>query len=119
MEPESIAFTRRKFVIGGAATGLGGIAARRLAQANTQVPNATSARVVVGVMGTSRNTKGGDGRGAHLAATLAGLPGVQVAYVCDVDERNVPKAIESVMKKAPKGAASPVGVADFRKILDD
>jgi predicted dehydrogenase len=74
---------------------------------------------VVGVMGTSRDPKGGDGRGSHLAATLATLPGVHVAYVCDVDQRNVPKAIESVSKQLRDGLALPKGVGDFRRILDD
>jgi hypothetical protein len=53
-------------------------------------------RVLVGVMGTSRNSAGGDGRGTELAVELASIPGVEVGYICDVDERNVPKAIESV-----------------------
>jgi predicted dehydrogenase len=74
--------------------------------------------VVVGVMGTSRNSIGGDGRGTELAVGLASLPGVDVAYICDVDERNVPKAIESVVGKG-KQARAPKGVRDFRRILDD
>jgi predicted dehydrogenase len=69
-------------------------------------------------MGTSRNSAGGDGRGAELATGFASLPGVEIAYVCDVDERNVTKAIESVMKKSSH-AAPPRSVADFRRILDD
>ena len=70
-------------------------------------------------MGTSRSTNGGDGRGAHLAATLASLAGVHVAYVCDVDARNVPRAIESVSKHLRDGMPPPRGVHDFRRILDD
>ena len=122
MEVESRELSRRNFVgvvAGAGAAVLGGIGARTSAQVNTSSDNAPSRRVVVGVMGTSRTAKGGDGRGAHLAATLAGLPGVHVSYVCDVDDRNVPKAIESVMKNAPKGTSAPTGVKDFRKILDD
>ncbi len=120
MERHSSGPTRRNFVIHGAAAGatvLGALGTRVLSQ--TTERKSANERVVVGVMGTSRTAKGGDGRGAHLAATLAGLPGVHVAYVCDVDERNVPKAIESVMKKAPQGASAPIGVKDFRKVLDD
>jgi predicted dehydrogenase len=73
-------------------------------------------RIRVGVMGTSRSNGGGPGRGAGLAATMAGLPGAEVAYVCDVDDRNVPKAIAEV---AAKQSHAPEGVRDFRKVLDD
>lgn len=75
-------------------------------------------KVRLGVMGTSRSSKGGNGRGAELAVGFAALPGVEVAYICDVDERNVPKAIEAVMKTG-KQTATPAGVSDFRRILDD
>ena len=54
-------------------------------------------RVRVGAMGTSRNRIGGDGRGTTLAKQLAALPGVEITYVCDVDERNIGKAADSVM----------------------
>lgn len=76
-------------------------------------------KVVVAVMGTSRDGAGKDGRGTHLAATLATLPGVEVAYVCDVDERNLAKAVESVSKRLKDGARPPQGVRDFRRALDD
>ena len=85
----------------------------------TSAADSTARRVVVGVMGTSRNSIGGDGRGTHLALTLAGLPGVEVRYVCDVDERNVGKAIESVTKNIRGDAPPPKGLRDFRHILDD
>jgi predicted dehydrogenase len=75
-------------------------------------------RLLVGVMGTSRNSAGGDGRGTELAVGFASLPGVEVAYVCDVDERNVSKAVESVVKKGKQGR-QPTGVTDFRRILED
>lgn len=75
-------------------------------------------RVRIGVIGASRSSSGGDGRGSELAVGFASLPGVEVAYICDVDERNPPKAIESVMHKA-KPAQPPKGVRDFRRILED
>lgn len=77
---------------------------------------APSNRLRIGAMGTSRNQIGGDGRGTTLAKELAGLPGVEIAYICDVDERNIGKAIESVMKNQDQ---KPQGVTDFRRILDD
>ncbi|HSU65850.1 MAG TPA: Gfo/Idh/MocA family oxidoreductase, partial [Tepidisphaeraceae bacterium] len=54
--------------------------------------------------------------GSHLAVTLATLPGVEVAYVCDVDEHYLGKAVEAVSKKQK---TAPQGVGDFRRILDD
>jgi predicted dehydrogenase len=72
----------------------------------------------VAVIGASRNSTGGDGRGSELAVGFASLPGVEVAYVCDVDERNVPKAIESVVTKA-KQQRPPQGVKDLRRVLED
>ncbi len=80
--------------------------------------NAPANRLVVGVMGVSRNSAGGDGRGTELAVGFASLPGVEVAYVCDVDERNVPKAIESVLKNGQQ-TRTPKGVSDFRRIIED
>ncbi|HSG69206.1 MAG TPA: Gfo/Idh/MocA family oxidoreductase [Planctomycetaceae bacterium] len=73
-------------------------------------------RIRVGVMGTSRNSIGGDGRGTHLAAQFAQQENTEVVYVCDVDSRNVGKAIEAVSKHQTK---PPAGVGDFRRILDD
>ena len=65
-------------------------------------------KVVVAVMGTN-------GRGTGLARGFARLDDVEVAYVCDVDQRAVEKARDAVSAYQKK----PAGVADFRKILDD
>src|SRR3954469_5284327 len=70
-------------------------------------------RVRVAVMGTG-------GRGTELGKLHAGLPGVQVATVCDVDEGRVKAAaaaVEGVAKKHDDPA--PTTVRDFRRILDD
>ena len=75
-------------------------------------------KVTVAVMGVSRNSLGGDGRGTELAVGLASLPGVEVAYVCDVDERNLPQAVESIRTKGQQSVV-PKGVRDFRRVLDD
>ncbi len=79
---------------------------------------APSNRVVVAVMGTSRNSSGGDGRGTDLAVGLASLPGVEVSYICDVDDQHAAKAVESVMTKA-KPTQAPKGIRDFRRVLED
>lgn len=78
--------------------------------------SAPSNRIRIGAMGTSRNRLDGDGRGTHLAKQLASLPGAEIVYICDVDERNVGKAIKSVMEHQDH---KPQGVTDFRRILDD
>lgn len=77
---------------------------------------APSERVRVAVMGVSRNANGGNGRGCELAISFAGLPGVEVAYVCDVDAHHLAKAAEVVTSKQ---ANAPKAVKDFRLILDD
>ena len=108
--------TRRDCLAGGAALAAAWLSGSRSLGAQNNSP---TRRVVVGVMGTSRDLKGGDGRGSHLAATLATLPGVHVAYICDVDQRNIPKAIESVSKHLRDELPPPKGVGDFRRILED
>jgi predicted dehydrogenase len=70
---------------------------------------AASDKVLVGVMGTG-------GRGSGLAKTFAQQPGVEVAYVCDVDQRRTAAAATAVGKVADK---APKAVNDFRRILDD
>ena len=74
-------------------------------------------RIVVAVMGTSRSNSGRNpGRGATLAIGMAGLPGAEVAYVCDVDEKHLAAAVADVSAKQSR---APRGVKDFRSILDD
>ena len=112
--------TRRDFLDRSALAGAGFYAAMatRRANADAEKPakDAPSEKLIVGVVGTSRNAKGGNGRGCELAVSFASLAGAEVAYVCDVDERNLAPAIAAVEKKQNK---APKGVADFRTILDD
>src|SRR5437870_929381 len=68
-------------------------------------------KVIVGIMGASAN-----GRGSQLASGFAGQKNAEVAYICDVDERNVNKVVELV---AAKQSRKPEGVGDFRRIIDD
>src|SRR5436190_16764992 len=70
-------------------------------------------KVRVAVVGTG-------GRGTELGRLHAGLPGVQVTAVCDVDEGRVKAAaaaVEAVAKKADSPAPKTAG--DFRRLLDD
>src|SRR5688500_3418475 len=68
-------------------------------------------RIVVGIMGCSRSNNGKNpGRGSTLAAGMASLPGAEVAYVCDVDEKNLAAVTAEV---AAKQSRRPQGVKDF------
>ncbi|MCA9229371.1 MAG: Gfo/Idh/MocA family oxidoreductase [Planctomycetales bacterium] len=59
---------------------------------------------------------GVNGRGRAHAEGFAQQPGVEVAYICDVDERIIPRAIEQTAKYQER---KPQGVRDFRELLDD
>lgn len=65
-------------------------------------------RLFVGVMGLGRGM-------AHVEALLQ-ISNVEVAYVSDIDERRVEKAVGVVSGKQER---KPKGVKDFRAILDD
>src|SRR5262245_37838743 len=96
---------RRQFLQAGAAASL---ALPAFAHADQPSPKD---KIVAAVMGTG-------GRGTGLAKAFAQQPGVEVAYVCDVDKKRVENAAAEVTKVAKQGAA-PKTVSDFRKILDD
>lgn len=68
-------------------------------------------KIVVGVMGLSRGM-------AHVQACLD-LPDVEVAYVCDVDDRRIQKALDVIAKHKNKPTKMAQGVKDVRKILED
>src|SRR5436305_1278882 len=104
------AIDRRRFL--GAAAAAAGLSAG-VARAGEGSPSET---VVIGVMGVG-------GRGMAHTAAFAGLPGVEVAYVCDVDERRAGLAVDAVKeargKEKDREAKAPKAVGDFRRILDD
>jgi predicted dehydrogenase len=66
-------------------------------------------RVSVGVIGIRS-------QGKTLALALAGMPGVNVAAVCDVDESLLPPTAREI--EARQGQ-SPQMATDFRRLLDD
>ena len=98
---------RRQFLQQGAALAAG------LATGPTflRSADASSKKLVIAVMGLSRGM-------AHVKACL-GLPDVEIAYVCDVDERRIQQALNAVKESQPKADQMPKGVQDFRKVLDD
>ncbi len=67
-------------------------------------------KIVLAMIGTGS-------RGTELSKAFAGRPGVEIAYVCDVDKRRVDKAAATVAKV--HGSRSPKTVDDFRPILQD
>lgn len=68
--------------------------------------NAPSNKVVLAVMGTNS-------RGAYLAECFARLPNVEIAYICDVEDR----AIANGLKPFANAARKPVVVKDIRELV--
>src|ERR1035441_2208564 len=66
-------------------------------------------KLTVAIIGTN-------GRGLAHVECLTNLPGVEVAYICDVDDRAIATGIKTA-KKWQK--AEPKGLKDFRKALED
>jgi predicted dehydrogenase len=66
-------------------------------------------RIVLAMMGTN-------GRGSDLARSFAALPGVEMAVVCDVDERAVAKGIQAASRGQTR---TPRGEKDVRRVLED
>ncbi|MFO1066739.1 MAG: Gfo/Idh/MocA family oxidoreductase [Pirellulales bacterium] len=96
---------RRDFLSAGAAVSLTGLAMSRVHSADEKKSNDN---VRVGVMGLSR--------GQSLALDLAKISGVEVAALCDVDEKRLNDFAKQFKEKAEK---EPTLLTDFRKILDD
>ena len=71
-------------------------------------------------MGAGKNITaaviGTNGRGLAHIDCLTSLPGVEVIYICDVDDRAIAKGIKEAGKKQAK---EPKGLKDFRKALID
>jgi len=91
---------RRKFIKGSAAAG-----ALSLAPGSIRAANKASNFMRVGVIGLSRGV-------AHVRR-FAETSGVEVAYVCDVDEKRISRGTKALK------AGDAKGVTDFRRILED
>ena len=68
-----------------------------------------NSRVVIGVVGTNS-------RGAYLAELFAGMQGVEVGFICDVDKQVLDKTIAAIEKQTGK---KPKGYTDVRKLLEE
>jgi predicted dehydrogenase len=67
-------------------------------------------KITVAVLGTSA-------RGAALARGFARNQGIDVAFICDVDDNAITKGVSAVKNAGQDREAK--GIKDFRKILDD
>src|SRR6266542_3796559 len=92
--------TGRRVFLQGAALGAGLAAA--------QSGNRANDRINVAVAGLR-------GRGKDHYRAYAKIPGVRIAYLCDVDERLFPQALADVEKLA---GYRPETEVDFRKVLE-
>jgi predicted dehydrogenase len=69
----------------------------------------SNGKITAAVIGTN-------GRGLAHIDCLGSIPGVEIAYICDVDNRAIAKGIKAVSKKQE---TEPKGLKDFRKVLED
>jgi len=97
---------RRKFIKISSTTGLGLSVMGSSALAGVS-PNS---KVTVAVLGTNS-------RGMALARGFAKNSNVDVAYICDVDEKSIKKGLDAV--KDGGQSSEPKGVKDFRRVLED
>ena len=97
---DSFLTNRRKFIKGSAAAG-----ALSFAPGSIRAANKASNFIRVGVIGLSRGV-------AHVRR-FAETSGVEVAYVCDVDEKRIARGTKALK------AGNAKGVTDFRRILED
>src|SRR6185369_9788372 len=90
---------RRDFLKAAAAAGITYTTTSSLLAQN--IP--TGERVVIGVIGSGS-------RGTQHAVGFAGLPGVHVKYVCDVDEAHANSAAKATEKKAAANDNTPAPI---------
>ncbi len=105
----SIYYNRREFVKKAATTaaGVGLLGSYSFASARQIGANE---KIRVAVVGTWS-------RGAQLARAFVGTTGMEVAYICDVDDEAIARGIDAVKNGGQQ--ANVTGVKDFRKALDD
>ena len=96
--------TRRDFVKQSALAGAGLFLASPLFSFN----GSQNEKVVLGIVGTNS-------RGLYLAKMFAQLPGVEVGFICDVDENVLNRTIAEIEKQTGK---RPQGLKDVRKLLE-
>ena len=101
---------RRHFVLAGAGASmlLNGMGETRAQPMQESAEKKQSTDLRVAVMGLSR--------GQSLANDFAAMPGVEVTYLCDVDERRMTSAAKQLNTRTGTTVRT---TKDFRTILDD
>jgi len=103
-----MAINRRRFLVRSIRGGFGvAVGVSGLGSASKAV--AQSDKVVVGMMGVG-------GRGTDLTQLFASRPDVEIAYICDVDNRKLQRAVKVV--EDIKGR-TPRTTGNFKRILED
>ncbi len=97
--------TRRDFVKQSALAGAGVLLSTPL----LSFDGSQNEKVVIGIVGTNS-------RGFYLARMFAQLPGVEVGFICDVDENVLNKTLSEIEKITGK---KPKGYNDVRKLLEE
>ncbi len=101
--------TRRQFLKRGSAATATVAFAAPFVSASRALATGASGKLTTAVIGTN-------GRGAAHIDCLTNIPGVEVIYICDVDERAVASGVKATAKKQK---TEPKGLQDFRKALED
>src|SRR5258706_7590656 len=96
---------RRQFI---AAAGAG-VGAALVGGSGLRAADVPPEKIIVGVIGAGT-------RGASVGSGFARLAGVEVKYVCDVDQTAVEKAVKEI---GGTQKAAPTGAGDLRKVLED
>src|SRR5512135_2116633 len=109
---------RRDFLKRASAAGLGLVLARHIGSlAHAAAQARGSVRRALGPNDTIRTAViGTNGRGLAHIECLTSLPGVEVAYICDVDDRAIATGIKTATNRQK---IEPKGLKDFRKALED
>ncbi len=101
-------FNRREF-LGSSAKNAAGVAAGMVGLSGAAAQASTNNRLAVGVIGVRS-------QGLAIANSLAGMSDVAVATICDVDQRLLSEAANSIGEQQ---GISPRQESDFRRLLDD
>jgi len=113
-----VSLNRRDFLKQAGAAGLGlGLASHLGSDANAAAPAGVSAPRSIGPNDTLRVAViGTNGRGLAHVECLTNLPGVELVYICDVDDRAIATGVKTALKWQK---TEPKGLKDFRKALED
>lgn len=99
---------RRDFIRNLSLAGTAVLLTPSLKAANSFFTGSPNDKVVLGIMGTNS-------RGSFLAKTFAGLPNVEIAYICDPDATVLERTTAQIEKLTGK---RPRGFADIRQLLN-